>query len=210
VDAFALVAAERRSLADALAGLAPDAWARPSLCGAWTVHQVAAHLNAPFEVGTAAFAIAIARSFGSFDKANERVAIDLAERLDPAACIAGLRANAESRFTPPLFGPEAPLTDTIVHGGDILQPTGGTVDVAPAALAVSLPFLTTAKARRGFGAVDASGLLLAPTDVDLVVGDGDRIEGPGRSLVCALAGRAPFVDDLSGPGVDVLRSRLRS
>lgn len=210
MDAFALVAAERRSLADALAALAPDAWTQPSLCGAWTTHQVAAHLNAPFEVGTGAFAIAIARSFGNFDKANERVAIDLAERLDPAACIAGLRANAESRFTPPLFGPEAPLTDTIVHGGDILQPTGGTVAVAPAALAVSLPFLTTAKARRGFGAVDASGLLLAPTDLDLTVGEGDRIEGPGRSLVCALAGRAPFLGDLSGPGVDVLRSRLRS
>jgi uncharacterized protein (TIGR03083 family) len=210
MDAFALVAAERRSLADALDALAPDAWGVPSLCGAWSTHEVAAHLNAPFEIATATFAIAIAKALGNFDKANERVAVDLAKRLDPAACIAGLRANAESRFTPPMFGPEAPLTDTIVHGGDILQPTGGTVTVAPAALAVSLPFLTTAKARRGFGAVDASGLLLAPTDVELVLGDGERIEGPGRSMVCALAGRAPFLDDLSGPGVEVLRSRLRS
>lgn len=207
MDTFALIAAERRSLADALEPLDADDWATPSLCGAWTDHQVAAHLNAPFEVGSLTFVVAIAKAFGSFDKANERVAVDLAERLDPAACIAGLRANAESRFTPPMFGPEAPLTDTIVHGGDILRPVGRSVEVAPAALEVALRFIVSPKARRGFGAVDGSGLLVAPTDLDLTVGEGDRIEGPARSLICALAGRTPFLDDLSGPGVGVLRAR---
>ena len=43
---------------------------------------------------------------------------------------------------------------------------------------------------------------------DLSVGEGERVEGPGRSLVCALAGRSPFVDDLAGPGVATLRTRL--
>jgi uncharacterized protein (TIGR03083 family) len=207
VDPFALIAAERRRLADALDDLAPADWERPSLCGAWTAHQVAAHLNAPFAVDKLAFLVAIAKALGNFDKANERVAIELAERLDPAACVAGLRANAEARFTPPFFGPEAPLTDTIVHGGDILAPAGRTVAVAPDALATSLQFLTTAKARRGFGALDAGGVTLAPTDLDLTLGDGPRVEGPARSLVCALAGRPAFLDELAGPGVDALRSR---
>lgn len=207
MDAFALVADARRSLADALEPLDDADWARPSLCGAWTTHEVAAHLNVPFHVGTLAFAVELAKAFGSFDKANERAAVSLARTLSPAACVAGLRANAESHFTPPLFGPEAPLTDTIVHGGDILRPVGSTVAVPPEALAVSLPFLTTAKARRGFGAIDASGLQLVATDADLVVGEGERVEGPGRSLVCALAGRAAFVDDLAGPGVGTLRAR---
>lgn len=208
MSTFDLVADERRRLADALEGLDGPDWALPSLCGAWTTHQVAAHLNAPFAVNKLVFVVELAKALGSFDKANERVAVDLATRLDPAACIAGLRANAESHFTPPMFGPEAPLTDTIVHGGDILQPAGGTVAVAPDALAVSLPFLTTKKARMGFGAVDADGLRLAPTDLDLVVGEGEELAGPGRSIVCALAGRRPFLDDLSGPGVEVLRARL--
>ncbi|MGN6696002.1 MAG: maleylpyruvate isomerase family mycothiol-dependent enzyme, partial [Aquihabitans sp.] len=202
MSTFDLVADERRRLADALEGLDGPDWALPSLCGAWTTHQVAAHLNAPFAVNKLVFVVELAKALGSFDKANERVAVDLATRLDPAACIAGLRANAESHFTPPMFGPEAPLTDTIVHGGDILQPAGGTVAVAPDALAVSLPFLTTKKARMGFGAVDADGLRLAPTDLDLVVGEGEELAGPGRSIVCALAGRRPFLDDLSGPGVE--------
>ncbi|HWJ64803.1 MAG TPA: maleylpyruvate isomerase family mycothiol-dependent enzyme [Acidimicrobiales bacterium] len=208
MDTFALVAAERRRLADALDELDPSAWERPSLCGAWTCHQVAAHLNAPFAVPKLGFAVELAKAFGSFDKANERVAIDLATRLDPAACIAGLRTNADSHFTPPMFGPEAPLSDTIVHGGDILQPNGRGVEVAPEALGASLQFLTTAKARMGFGAAKVDGLALAPSDLDLVVGAGERVEGPARSLICAIAGRRPFLDDLSGPGADVLRTRL--
>lgn len=207
MDPFALIAAERRRLADALDDLAPADWERPSLCGAWTAHQVAAHLNAPFAVGKGTFLVEIAKALGNFDKANERVAVDLATRLDPAGCIAGLRANAESHFTPPFFGAEAPLTDTIIHGGDILQPAGATVAVAAESLAISLPFMTTANARRGFGAVSADGLQLAPTDLDVELGEGARIEGPARSIVCALAGRTPFLDDLTGPGVEVLRAR---
>src|SRR4051812_7411282 len=101
MDTFALIATERRSLADALDGLGPDDWTQPSLCGSWTTHQVAAHLNAPFAVGKGTFVIEIVKARGSFDKANEKVAIDLAAKLDPGACIAGLRTNADSRFTPP-------------------------------------------------------------------------------------------------------------
>ena len=207
MDRFSLIAAERRSLADALDGLAEDDWTQPSLCGAWTTHQVAAHLNAPFEVPKLAFVVAIAKARGSFDRANERVAVALAERMDPAACVAGLRTHADSHFTPPGFGPEAPLTDTIVHGGDILRPVGRDLEVAAAALEVSLRFIAGRKARRGFGAVSSDGLQVAPTDLDLVIGDGARLEGPARSLIAALAGRTPFLDDLTGPGVELLRTR---
>ncbi len=207
MDRFSLIAAERRTLADALDVLAEDDWAQPSLCGYWTTHQVVAHLNVPFEVGAPSFLVAMVKARGSFDRANERVAIDLARRMDPAACVAGLRTNAESHFTPPGFGPEAPLTDTIVHGGDILQPLGRTVVVAPEALEISLRFIATPKARRGFGAVSSDHLEVAPTDLDLVLGAGARLEGPARSLIAALAGRTPFLDDLTGSGVDLLRTR---
>lgn len=207
MDPFTLIADARRSLATALDGLVADDWTRPSLCGSWTTHQVAAHLNVPFEVGVLGFGVAMAKALGNFDRANERLAVDLAARMDPAACIAGLREHAGSRFTPPGFGPEAPLTDTIIHGADILQPAGATVGIAPEALEISLRFLGTKKAARAFGG-GAAGIQLAPTDVDATIGDGPRLEGPGRSILAALAGRAPFLDDLSGPGVDVLRARL--
>ena len=79
--------------------------------------------------------------------------------------------------------------------------------MAPDALEISLRFITSRKARRGFGAVSSDGLEVAPTDLDVVLGSGERLAGPARSLIAALAGRAPFLDDLTGPGVELLRTR---
>jgi uncharacterized protein (TIGR03083 family) len=104
MDVFALIAAERLRLADALDELAPDEWDRPSLCDGWSVHLVAAHLNAPWTVSIPAMAWSMVTS-GGIDRGLDRVAHRLADRLDPAACVAGLRANAGSRFTPPGPGP---------------------------------------------------------------------------------------------------------
>ena len=211
MDTFALVADERRRLADELDELTDAEWALPSLCGAWTNHEVVAHLNVPFRVKASSFLFGMVKARGSFDLANERFAQDLARQLDPKACIDGLRTNADHRFTPPGFGPEAPLTDTIVHGGDVLRSLGRSVAVAPEALAVALPFVTTRKAGRGFGAISSEGIHLQPDDIDVSIGAADgapAVTGPARSMACALVGRQPFLDDLSGPGVDLLRSRL--
>ena len=119
MDLFPMIAAERMRLADGLDALGPPEWEAPSLCAGWTVHVVGAHLNAPFEVSAPAVLFQMARA-RSLDGGFDRVARRLAERLDPAACIAGLRDHADSRFTPPGSGPEAPLTDVIVHGADML------------------------------------------------------------------------------------------
>ena len=39
------VRAERLAVVALLAGLTPEEWSTPSLCGAWTVREVAAHLT---------------------------------------------------------------------------------------------------------------------------------------------------------------------
>ena len=209
MDPFSLIAAERRRLADELDGLATAAWEQPSLCGRWTNHEVIAHLNVPFEIGTPTFLLALAKARGNFDVANHRLAADLARRLDPAACVAGLRARAKDRFTPPGYGPEAPLTDVIVHGEDILRPLGRSVAVAEPALAAVLHFMTSRKATRGFGVISVDDVHFEPTDVDVSIGHGGQIvTGPALSMVCVLVGRPVFLDDLSGPGADLLRSRL--
>ena len=206
MDVFGLIAGERRRLADALDGLDESDWSTPSLCDGWTVHEVVAHLNVPFEVSVPSFALGLLKARGRFDVANVRFARDLARRMDPAACVAGLRANAEHRFTPPGFGPEAPLTDVIVHGCDALEPVGRRVEVAPDALATSLSFMAARKGGRGFPAPDLAQVRLVPDDVDLVLGGGDlEVTGPGRSMLAALLGRTAMLDDLRGPGVDLLR-----
>ena len=37
--------------------------------------------------------------------------------------------KADSRFTPPGLGPQAPLTDVVVHGQDIRRPLGISRDI---------------------------------------------------------------------------------
>lgn len=209
MDPFVLIAAERRRLADALEGLTLEEWAQPSLCGEWTNHEVIAHLNVPFEVGTLAFARAMFKARGSFDRANSVLAKDLAVRMDPLQCVASLRDHAKDRFTPPGYGPEAPLTDVIVHGEDILRQLGRSVDVAEPALAAVLHFMTSRKANRGFGVISVDDVHFEPDDVDVSIGHGGQIvNGPALSMVCVLVGRRAFLDDLSGPGAELLRSRL--
>ena len=208
-DLFALIAAERRRLSDELALLDPDDWSDPSLCDGWTIHVVAAHLNAPWSVSVASMLVAIARA-RSLDRGFDRVARGLADRLDPVACVSGLRDHADSRFTPPGAGPEAPLTDLVVHGIDMLRPVGRTVDVTPDAAEVSLRWLTAGRAK-GFvprGRLD--GLRVEATDIDVTAGPGPSVlRGPATSLCAALCGRAAVLDDLGGDGVAVLASRCR-
>lgn len=205
MDVFALIAAERRRLADALDDLTAEEWATPSLCGAWTCHEVAAHLIVPFTLGLPAILVGVARARGNFDRANERFARDVAAAHPPAACVERLRANAEHRFTPPRLGPEAPLTDVVTHGGDLLQPLGRSVPVAPEAYAVALRFATTRKL--GFAGVDVSGLHLVADDVEVQVGEGTTVSAPARSLLGVVQGRTAYLDDLQGDGADELRRR---
>ena len=208
MDIFPLVAAERLRLADALEALPPDAWESPSLCAGWSVHVVAAHLNTPWEssIPIVLFEVARARSIaGGFD----RLARKLAVSLEPAACVAGLRANANSRFTPPGLGAEAPLTDVIVHGADMLQPLGRSVAVDPVAMATTLEFLSGGRAN-GFVPKDrVDGLAFEASDLVVRSGPGPSVvRGPIMALCATLCGRRAYLDQLSGEGASLLASRL--
>jgi uncharacterized protein (TIGR03083 family) len=207
-DTFTRIAAERRRLAGALADLGPDDWAAPSLCTGWSVHVVAAHLNAPWSVSVPQFMVAIVRG-GGLDPGFDRIARGLAARLTPAECVAGLRDHADSRFTPPGSGPGAPLTDVIVHGVDMLQPLGRSVDVAPEALATSLGWLATGRSKAFVPRGRTAGLTFEATDLDLRCGTGPAVvRGPALALCTALCGRTALVGQLSGDGAGVLTSRL--
>jgi hypothetical protein len=51
------------------------------------------------------------------------------------------------------------------------------------------------------------GLHLVTTDLDWSTGDGPTVEGPAEPLLMAIAGR-PTTDELSGPGLPTLTSRI--
>ena len=73
MDIFAAIADERRHLADQLADLTPEQQSTQSLCVAWTVHDVLAHLTMPLDVSMPRFALAMLLAGGNFDRANRRL-----------------------------------------------------------------------------------------------------------------------------------------
>lgn len=204
--AFEDIAEERRSLARILSGLAPEQQRAPSLCHAWTVHDVAAHLIMPMEVHLLRFAGAMLAAGGSFDRANQRLTARIARR--PFAEIVDvLERRADSRFTPPGEGPEAPLTDVIVHSFDICWPLGIPHEVAPERIAQALD--AVAKAPSGIvpkGALE--GLRFEADGIGWGHGSGPVVRGEAPAVLLAMTGRAAALERLTGDGVAVLAERL--
>lgn len=194
MDTFALIAAERRSLADLLDTLTPAQLLTPSLCDAWTVRQVAGHLAVPLEVGLPRFALAMLCHAGDFDAANDALARRQTRRPF-AEVVQTLREKADSHFTPPRMGPEAPLTDVVVHGLDITRPLGLTREYSPEVMRIVLDHVVTPQvARRMDNAL--AGLRVEATDLDWAHGTGPVLRGSAQSILLALTGRPLGLEEL--------------
>lgn len=206
MDTFAAIADERRRLADQLADLTPEQQATQSLCHAWSVHDVLAHLTMPLDVGLARFALAMAFAAGDFDRANRRLTRRQAARPYDEI-ISLLHRKADSRFTPPGEGPEAPLTDVLVHGLDIRWPLGLPYDIPEGRAATALDAVMKAPTSiDSKGAVD--GLYFQATDLAWKHGTGAEVRGPAAALLLSITGRVEAIDSLIGDGVALLRRRI--
>jgi uncharacterized protein (TIGR03083 family) len=203
-EVWTTIDAERASLADLLDDLSDDEWTTPSLCDAWRVGDVAAHLTLA-QMGYRAAFVEIVRARGSFDRMIRDTALRASGR--PRAEYASrLRAMVGSRRRAPLVSPVEPLLDVLVHGQDITVPLGRVRSMPTAAAAVaaqrawSLPFPFRARRR-------LAGLRLTATDTDWTVGEGAPVEGPIAALLLLVTGRDAAVDQLTGDGVRILRRR---
>lgn len=203
MDPFAPIAAQRRAVADLLDGLTPEQWAVRSLCDAWTVHDLAAHLCTPWEASLWRFGTAMVTVGFDFDRASQKVVARIAERPSPEL-VAILRENADSRWTPPGSDWHAPLTDNYVHALDICVPLGLEAPADPAQWPVILDFLVSRSARRGFVAGELPGLRFVATDVGWSAGDGPEVHGPAAALALAMLRRPALADRLTGEGAPTL------
>lgn len=197
------IATERLGIADVLEGLTDAQWQTPSLCGKWTVRELAGHLVVPFHTSMPAFVVAMVKAGGSFHRANDSLARAQSKR-PTADLIADLRANATSHFTPPRQGPLAPLTDSLVHGQDLRIPLGINDPRDPEVWLQSLDFLVTPAARGSFTRPELPPVEFVATDLDWHVGAGPQVSGPAYAIALALTTRAASLDRLSGAGMDDL------
>jgi uncharacterized protein (TIGR03083 family) len=116
-------ARERHGTADLIVGLDADQLSSPSLCQSWTIRTVAAHLVAATTPSKLPFVLELVRRRGDAHATNDGIARRIA--TPPAGELATrLRRNADSRFAPSFVGPRGPLTDVLVHGGDMRLPLG--------------------------------------------------------------------------------------
>jgi len=202
-----LIAAERRTIANELEGLTAEQLATPSLCGAWTVHDVAAHLIMPLTLGMGTVIAAMVASLGNFDKANIKLTAKVSDR-SIGEIATQLREQAENTFTPPGMGLAAPMTDALVHGEDFRRPLGIGHQFNPDALRTSLDFVATKKGQRTFpGKGRLAGLRFEASDIGWSFGDGALVQGGAPDVLLAMCGRKVALGKLTGDGVATLRNR---
>lgn len=204
---FAAAAHNRLAMADLLEGLSADQLSQPSLCGDWDVQTVGAHLASAITTNTGAFLIEVLRQRGNFDKANAATAHKEA-RNGIAATIAKIRANANSRFVPPVTGPRAPLTDVMVHTGDIARPLGLPHTAPDDHVRTALEFLTTGRPVAFVARGWLMNLRVVADDFEFSHGSGAEVHGRGIDVMMAMCGRSHALQDLTGDGVETLRTRI--
>ena len=188
---------ERARLADLFEDLTTDEWRTQSLCTAWTVRDVAAHLTLA-QIGLRVALPAFVKARGSFDGMIRDTGIRQA-KLPVGEYPGLLRAMIGSRRTAPFITEREPLIDVLVHAQDMARPLGRSyaMPIEPAMEAanrvwgMSFPF----RARRRL-----AGRELIATDAAWRAGSGARVEGPMASLLLLLTGRPAALADLSGPG----------
>jgi uncharacterized protein (TIGR03083 family) len=202
----AAVAAERHRVADLVADLPDEQWATPSLCSAWTVRDVVAHLTVTTRMTVPRLLRAAVLARGSFDRMAVDLAAQRAEAYPTEELVAQLRESADSTRRFPGSTPRDPLMDLVVHGQDIARPLGRRHVSPPDVVADCLAYVATNRFLGGPRRL--AGVRLVSTDTGWTLGEGAELRGPDVDLLLVAAGRRAGLEALEGPGVAVVRARL--
>ena len=206
VDLWDALADERRSIADLLDGLTAEQWQVQTLCPAWDVRGMAAHLLVPCEFTKLEMVTGLLRARGNPDRLSLVMAAGRAE-LPTSELVARLREKAAVRAAPPVVGVMGPYTDALVHLHDMLIPLALTDERPAARWRPALDFLMSPKARIGFLPGAKPALRYQATDIGWQHGAGDVVSGPAAALGLAVLGRATHrLEELDGPGAGTLRT----
>lgn len=204
-DALTLAREERADLLDLLTGLTPAQWEAPSLCAGWRVRDVVAHMFSYEELGFGGLVGRFLRGRGRPDGVNAAGLAAYANR-SPDELVTLVQQHLQPRGITAGFGGRIALTDGLIHHQDIRRPLGLPRAIPAERLLTALDFARTAPL---IGAAKRiRGLKLVATDLDWTAGSGPVVEGPGESLLMAIAGRRGTTAELTGPGQPTLGERI--
>jgi len=205
-DIWQAVERNRLAAADLLSDLTPQEWEHASLCPAWRVRDVAAHLTLAPQVTVRETVVAVIRARGNFNRMIRDTAIRKAGE-PPEQLVGQLRAVATSHKLAPMTTPLDPLMDVLVHTQDIALPLGRRVAMPTEHARAAAQHVWT----RGFpffAQRRLRGFRLTATDTDWTAGEGATVEGPIESLLLLVTGRPVRIDRLAGEGITALKERL--
>jgi uncharacterized protein (TIGR03083 family) len=187
-------------------------WTQPSLCTEWTNHDVLAHLVTGYTATMTSIASATLRHRGSFNRANTELARALAAQRAPDDLVDGFTAlTRKPRGVGRVFPRRLLLGDHVIHELDITYALDRDSAISTTILAAVLE--TQVRIPNPFvpAAARARGLNLIATDATWSHhAHGPTVSGQAAHLASVLAGRPWGLQHLTGPGVEVLASRLRS
>lgn len=207
-----LIRTERLDLIDLLATLGPDEWATPSLCGAWTVQEVAAHVAWAPVAPMAQTAVGLVRSGFRINKASAQVARQWARR-GTDQILAQLRDNARTGALPSGVPVPAGVVEAVLHAIDIRRPLGrprvfpAEAVRSAADTSVGLRWPLTALVG-GNARQRIAGVQLVAEGYDWSYGAGPEVIASGEAVLRLLNGRPVDRAELSGPGAGLVASRL--
>ena len=202
-----LIHAEREALIADLGALTDDQWTTRSLCADWTVRDVLGHMISTAQMTPPKFFTSLTAAGFRFNNMNAK-GVATEATATPADGLAHLRSHLNDTTHPP--GPvEAMLGEAVIHPADIRKPLGIAHEYPEEALIRVADFykgsnLIVGAKRR------IDGLTLRATDTGWTTGSGPEVTGPNLSLILAMTGRTAALADLSGAGVDMLKSRSQA
>jgi uncharacterized protein (TIGR03083 family) len=206
MDTWDEMDAERTAFADLTDELTPEQWEAPSLCTAWKVREVVAHVNQVAELKWGEAIVKTLRYGGRVDTMLAKEAVKRgAQPTDELRT--GLRATVGNRHTPPRTDVEGHLADLVIHHQDVRRPLRMSRTIPPERLRLLLDRLVGIKYFRK-AARGRTSVRLRATDLDWQHGDGLEVTGTGEAILMAFSGRLDALQDLGGPGVEHAKERF--
>ena len=206
MDPWPMIEQDRSALSDYLSTLSEADWKQQSLCAAWTVEQVVAHMLVIPTVSKGKIFINFLGSGFNLDKFSDKMVNRITAENSPEQLAKAMGEAATSQNTPPGLKPLGIFAEVLVHAGDISESVGKPLAFPADHYVVGLDYLKDVQPALGCRERIAD-LQLNATDVEWTHGHGPTVEGSAQHLILAMAGRKAALDHLNGKGVDTMRSR---